>query len=81
MEAEIRDLLVRTPFEPFRIHTSSGEAYDITDVGSAMMLKGRLFVAFADRERWTLIPYLHIASIESLGNGRSTKPSRRKDPR
>jgi len=81
METEIQDLLVRTPFEPFRIHTSGGQTYDIRDPGSAMMLKGRLFVAFADRERWTLIPYLHIASIESLGDGRSPKPPRRKGRR
>ena len=81
METEIHDLLVRTPFEPFRIQTSSGQTYEITNPGSAMMLKGRLFVAFADRERWTVIPYLHIASIESLGNGRSTKPPQRKGRR
>ena len=69
METEIHGLLTRTPFEAFRIHTSSGQTYDITDPGSAVMLKGRLFVAFAGRERWTFIPYLHIASIESLANG------------
>ncbi len=56
METEIRGLLARTPFQPVRIHTSSGQTYDVTDPGSAMLLKNRLFVAFADRERWTLIP-------------------------
>jgi len=78
VETEIHDLLTRTPFEALRIHTTSGHSCDITNAGSAMLLKRRLFVAFAGRERWTLIPYLHIASIESLANGRSAKASRHK---
>jgi hypothetical protein len=81
MEAEIRDLLSSTPFEPFRIHTTGGQTCDITDPGGTVMLKNRLFVAFARRERWTFIPYLHIASIESLRNGRSTKSSRSRSRR
>jgi len=30
----------------------------------------RLFIAFPDGEQWAFCPYLHIAALESVGNGR-----------
>lgn len=66
----IGELLEREPFLPFRLVMSSGKAYEVTNPNSAMLLKSEVFVVFPDGERWTHVPFLHIASIETLANGR-----------
>lgn len=71
---DIRDSLSRSPFEPFRIITSSGQSYDIRDPQTVAVMKSRLLIATPD-DRWVLVPYLHISSLEKLMNGR---PRRRK---
>jgi hypothetical protein len=63
---EIRELLRRDPFEPFRIKLTSGDGYDIRDPDSVALGKNRVFVAFTDKYGWTAFPYLHIAALESL---------------
>jgi len=63
---EIRELLRREPFEPFRIKLTSGDAYDIRDPNSVALGRNRAFVAFPDTDRWTFFAYLHIAAVESL---------------
>jgi len=72
---DIRDRLQRDPFQPFRLVLTSGTHYDIRDPRLVMPLRHDVFIAFEDGERWTLVPYLHIAALELLPNGR---PSRRK---
>jgi hypothetical protein len=74
--ADIRDLLQREPFQPIRVILTSGTHYDVRDPQLVMPLKRELFIAFDDGDRWTLVPYLHIAGVELLGNGR--RPARRK---
>jgi hypothetical protein len=66
----IGELLGREPFLPFRLVTSSRKAYEVTNPNSAMPLKSEVFVVFPDGERWAHIPFLHIASMETLANGR-----------
>jgi len=78
---EIRNLLRHDPFKPFKIKLSSGDAYDVCDPNSVALGKSRLFIAFPKSDRWTFVPYLHIAAIESAHNGRTRKPSRRKRTR
>ncbi len=73
---DIRDLLQREPFQAFRVVLTSGTHYDIRQTQLVMPLKRELFIAFDDGDRWTLVPYLHIAAIEMLTNGRP--PARRK---
>jgi hypothetical protein len=63
---EIRDLLRRDPFEPFRIKLTSGDAYEVRDPYTVAVMKNRLFIAFPEGERWTFCPCLHIAAVESL---------------
>lgn len=63
---DLRALLEKDTFEPFRIRVSSGDSYDIRDPSSVALLKNRAFIAFPDGERWTFCPYLHIAAVESL---------------
>jgi hypothetical protein len=74
---ELRELLDRDPFQPFRVRLTSGDAYEIRNPGLAMVMKSRLFIAAPHSDRWTLVPFLHIAAIETLGNGHARKPPRR----
>jgi hypothetical protein len=48
------------------------------DSHSAALLKSEVFVVFPDGERWAHVPLLHIASIETLANGRGRRATRRK---
>lgn len=63
---EIRNLLRREPFEPFRLRLTSGDTYDVLDPNTVALGRNRLFIAFTDGDRWTFVPYLHIAAVESL---------------
>ena len=74
----IKELLDRDPFVPFRLIMTSGKEYDVSDPGSAMLLKSEVFVVFPDGERWAHVPFLHIASIETVTNGRGRRSPRRK---
>jgi hypothetical protein len=66
---ELQDILDREPFQPVRLRLTSGDSREITRPGMAMLLKSRLFIATPDSDHWTLIPFLHIASIETIDNG------------
>ena len=74
----IRDLLKREPFEPFRVRLTSGDHYDIRDPLSAALMKSRLFIALPRSERWVIVPFLHIAALETLHNGRPRSPRKRR---
>lgn len=65
---EIRDLLRRDPFEPFRFKLTSGDSFDIRDPNTVALGRQRVFVAWTEGnvDRWTAFPYLHIACVESL---------------
>ena len=66
----IREVLDREPFVPFRLVMTSGKAYEVVSPNSAMLLKSEVFVVFPDGERWAHVPFLHIASIKTMANGR-----------
>jgi hypothetical protein len=74
----IRDRLVHDPFQPFRLVLSSGAHYDVRDPRLVMPLKNGVFIAFKDGERWTVVPYLHIAALELLPNGKRSSGRRRR---
>ena len=63
---EVRELLLREPFEPFRIHLTSGDAYEVYDPLSIALMKNRLLVVLPGGERSAICPYIHIAAIETL---------------
>ncbi len=75
---ELQGLLEQEPFESLRVRLSSGDAYEIRNPALAVVMRTRLFVAFPGTDRWSLIPFLHIAAIETIGNGAPGKPRRRK---
>jgi len=74
----IRNLLRRDPFTPFRLVLSSGGHYDVVNPELVVVLKSEVFIAFADGERWAHVPLLHIASLETTRNGRTRKPVKRR---
>ncbi len=59
------------PFEPFRVRLSNGTACEVHDPGFAVVMRSRLLVADPDGDRYSLIPCLHIAAVETVGNGAS----------
>ena len=71
-------MLDREPFLPFRLIMTSGKTYEVVSPNSAMLLKSEVFVVFPDDERWAHVPFLHIASIETTGNGRGRRGTPRK---
>ncbi len=75
--AELRGFLAREPFEPVRVRLSSGDAYEIRNPDLAVVMRTRLFIAAPGTDRWTLIPFLHIAAIETVSNGNGRRPRRR----
>lgn len=60
----------RDDFRPFKIVTSAGVAYDITDPGGLALGKSELFYYFPRSDRSIQIPYNHIATIEEAGTAR-----------
>ncbi|MFM9957037.1 MAG: hypothetical protein ACKVZJ_03105 [Phycisphaerales bacterium] len=75
--ADIKERLAREPFEPFRIRSSSGEAYEIPSPFLVAMMKSKIFIAFPNSDRWAELSYLHVASLESASNGGPGKHRRR----
>ena len=74
----IQVLLNREPFLPFRLIMTSGKTYEVVSPNSAALLKSEVFVVFPDGERWAHVPFLHLASIETIADGRGRRSTRRK---
>ena len=66
----IEPLLSREEFRPFRLITSAGVAYDITDPGGMALGRSTLFYFFPRSDRSIHIPYTHIATIEETSSSR-----------
>ena len=75
----IREQLRREPFTPFVIRASSGQGVRVASPELAVLMKSEVFVAEPNSDRFTILPYLHIAGVESGGrsNGRGRGPSKR----
>lgn len=63
---ELKELLKRTPFRPFRVVLSSGSMYEVTNPELVAVMKSEMFIAFPGEDRWVFVPLLHVAAIESL---------------
>jgi hypothetical protein len=74
----IKELLEREPFAPFRLELSSGRHCDVVDPDMTVLMKAEIFVAFPDGEHSSLIPLLHVTSVDTIGNGRSPRRGKRK---
>jgi len=69
----IEELRSRTPFEPFRIVTSSGDRYEVRHPELLLRVKNGIYVGQGGRgkiaNRAAFISLLHVASIEIDENG------------
>ncbi len=68
---QLKERMDETPFRPFRIRMSNGEAYDIKNHDSAFVLSNAIEVGVEqDTEGFVLLTrrcsILHIASIEDI---------------
>jgi hypothetical protein len=66
-----REILKRTPFEPFRVVMSSGESYNVMHPEMAFVTARTLVLALPEPtqpegERLAFCSYLHIAHVEVL---------------
>ena len=64
-EQEIKDLLARDPFIPFRIKLVNGDAHDVNGSDNVAVLEQGLYIASQDGER-AMFPFDRIASLKSL---------------
>ncbi len=62
-ELELR--LNREPFEPFRVNTSDGKHFDITNPRLVVPTDTRLFIVYGN-DGWTDVVLRHITSLENL---------------
>lgn len=77
---DIRDLLRRQPFCPFRIHLSNGQYYDVMHPELAIVTRAMIAVAKptpggpdAIGEGVDLVSVLHINKIETLPSSTPAK--------
>lgn len=66
----LRDWIQRRPFLPFRISTSSGEAYEIRHPELAFLTRAELVIGLGERDgvpsRYRSVSLLHITAAEPL---------------
>jgi hypothetical protein len=79
---ELRERLRKSPFEPFRVVLSSGDAYEVRHPEMALLLKGGIYVAVPDAKGdlpdvpvWCSL--LHITAIEPIA-AKNGRPRRKK---
>lgn len=77
---DVKDLLTHNPFQPFRVRLTSGDHDETHNPLSVAPMRSRLFIALPKSDRSVVVPFLHIAALETLGNGRKAT-RRRRDPR
>jgi hypothetical protein len=61
----IQELLNKEPFEPFRIRMNDGQHYDVTIPSLVVPMESTLFLAMPKRDRFKLLSYQNMSSIES----------------
>ena len=66
--ADIQELLEREPFEPFRIRMTDGLYYDVANPDLVVPMESYLFYAFPKRDRWKLLSYVNMTSVD-IGEG------------
>ncbi len=85
MRADVmRKLLDRRPFEPMRLHISSGQTVDIKHPEMAFVTRSLVFLGVTDSDErvadyGVFYNLLHVVKIEPLNDSKT--PKRRKTPR
>jgi hypothetical protein len=78
IQETIQEKLEQMPFVPFVIRGSSGQAYKVSGPGLVVLMKSKVFIAQPRSDRCATIPYLHVAAVEEIGNGRARAPRPRR---
>ncbi|MCK6484787.1 MAG: hypothetical protein HUU22_16345 [Phycisphaerae bacterium] len=68
----IRELLHRLPFKPFRILTTCDESFVVRNPDLVALMKSEIFIAQPNSDRRSYVPWLHVAAVDMLSNGRAT---------
>ena len=63
-EKELKTLLTRRPFTPFRLHFSSGTSHDVTHP-DGLIVNGRMAAVAVGDTLWFVSP-IHIVEVEPL---------------
>jgi hypothetical protein len=63
--ATMKDLLERRPFEPFEIHMSNGEIYQVRYPHDVLLLKTKLAIADIEADKIIILAFSHIASLHT----------------
>jgi len=68
---ELRERMQEAPFKPFRLHSSDGKSYDITNHDMMFIKRNGVEVALnlnqnSVAERFAKVALLHITAIEDL---------------
>lgn len=66
MLENIRELLDRDPFQPFRIVLTNGDRYDVTDPHLVALGEALIFYAFPRSDRLANLRLSQIAALETL---------------
>ena len=62
----IRQLTSRRPFEPFTLHLSGGEAYQVRHPEDVPVGKQRLVVVDPESDQMAICSLLHVMSVDTL---------------
>lgn len=70
-QQEVRDLLRKEPFQPFRIHLSNGQSYDIRHPEFAALTRRTVFVGVSSGkddvpDRMIECDLLHVVALEPI---------------
>ena len=76
-QQEVRDILRKEPFQPFRIHLSNGETYDLRHPELALLTRNSVHVVVPssdqkDTDRVVQCDLLHVAAMEPIDGASTT---------
>ncbi len=63
--AEVQELLEPTPFESLLIRMTDGQQYEVVNPSLAVAMQTALFLATPARDRFKLLSYHNMTSVES----------------
>jgi hypothetical protein len=69
----LQQLLNVRPFEPFAVHLSSGQVYEIRYPGFAVLTRSRLVIVDPDADNMVVVSLQHIARVEILQPAAATQ--------
>ncbi len=69
MKETLLQLLRRTPFQPFEIRMSNGDAFQVRHPEMALLLKSNVVFGSPESDDFTFCALLHIADVKAVDAG------------